>query len=116
MIKPPEKFIGNPEEQHEEAKKEIQKVERAEKRKEKKVLETPQPKWVETVYSIVFVLLAIYFLLDRTIPILKDMKDATINKAEIQFTKDNPEMVKAMRVYLEKKVAEDKASIVDAFQ
>jgi len=38
------------------------------------------------------------------------------NNAEITFVKENTEMVKAMRIYYEAKVVEDKKDIISAFQ
>jgi len=57
-----------------------------------------------------------YIFIISVTPIFRAIKYTMTNNSEIQFTKDQPGMVKAMREYREKRIKEVDEKITNAFQ
>jgi len=125
-------FYNPPTPQHEavlkekEAKEEaeVREKERAEKEAEiqpvikaeiEEVIATPKPMewWVKRV---LFWGMAGYIFIISVTPIFRAIKYSMGNNAEINFVKENTELVKGMRIYRENRIKEVDEKITDAFK
>lgn len=114
------RFINTPpekaKEEHIEELKVEKEIEKQEEIKEKieEVIHPPKPfEW--WFKRILFWGMILFILADKTIPVVRDIKYAVTNNANIQFTKNHPDMTQAMREYYEKLVKEDERDIIGAF-
>lgn len=79
------------------------------------VVNPPKPMewWVK---RILFWSMVAIIIIQNTIPTLKNIKYATTNDKEIQFTREKTELVKALREYREGQIKEVDERIKTAFQ
>jgi len=115
-------FVNTPPEQNEKAKEEIQKAEASEKRatekkerKQKEYTKAHPYAWITTLKEWVFWILVFYTLISLAIPFFRSIKYNTINRNEMQFTQENPALVKSMREYREARIKEVDEKITSAF-
>jgi len=57
-----------------------------------------------------------YIFIISIIPVFRTIKYNTINKTEIQFAKEKPELVKAMKDYRDARIKETDEKIISAFR
>ena len=79
------------------------------------VIAPPKPMewWIK---RIAFWALVVIVILQNALPVLKAVKYTMTSNSEIHFTKENTELVKAMRTYKEDRIKEIDEKIINAFQ
>jgi hypothetical protein len=117
MTKP--QFHNTPPEQNEEAKVEIEKAEeyhekQVEKQNEIKEQLPNKMEWIQT--AIFWGMVAYIAITSILIPLARDVKYKALNREEVQFTQEKPELVKAMKAYRDARIKETDEKILEAFQ
>ena len=108
-------FVNTPPEVKEQVEEAIKAEERKEKRKLKAKEEPPKPmEW--WIHQILFYGMMAYIIIISIMPLLRAIKYYATNNANIQFTKNHPNMTDAMRVYYEAKVKTIETDMIDAFK